>query len=111
MLDTIILYFSPINYFISAFCYLLSVIQMVYLWNKYKHKFSCFLFLGIGVMGFAGVLHTLYWGIARLYFAWGNMDIYNAMQAPLPFAVAQGFDTMGIIIMMICLYKFFNKIK
>ena len=109
-MDFLINYFASINYFIAVVCCIFLVAQMIYLWRKYGDKFGHTLFLGIAILGFLHILHTGYWGIARLFFAWGNMEIYNIMQAPLNFAIAQGFDTIGIIILSICCYKFF-KIK
>jgi len=103
------LYFSPINYFLATICYGFLAVFTIYLFLKYKERFGKLFFIGVFAQGVGGALHTLYWGLARLFLAQGNVELYTKMSNNIPFALAQGIDTIGAVIMIICFYKFFIK--
>ena len=100
---------SFINYFIAAGFYCSQICVSIYLFCKYRHKFGTLLFIGTMVHGIGGTLHTLYWGIARLILASGGTETYALMQAPLPFAFAQGVDTISAGFLAVCTYLFFIR--
>ena len=94
--------FAPINYFIASIVYIVLSILSFKSYIRYKntHKIWRWYLLGLSVEAFLIVLHTLYWCIAKTIHGCGNLELYDKLSAPIPFALAQGFETLGGIIML-----------
>jgi len=106
--------FSPANYLITAIIYLiLGILSLrLYLVFRQAKKGWYFYFLGIALESFCIVLHTSYWCFAKFVDACGMKELYAQLSAPIPFALAQGFETIGGIVMLIVfIVAFFGSKK
>jgi hypothetical protein len=94
--------FASINYFVAVVVYAILFILSLRFYFIYRQedRVWCWYFLGLAIEAFCIVLHTSYWCYAKLVHALGMNELYDKLSAAIPFALAQGFETIGGMVMV-----------
>lgn len=94
--------FTPLNYFATSIVHIIVAIFAFRLCIVFKgDKKLKFFFGAVGIDSLCIVCHTIYWGYAKLQDACGNKELYAFLSNPFNFAGAQGFESIGGLILLI----------